>query len=237
VCFRSRSAASGSTHHLQGLQWTAVALVLIATAAGTLATSRWRERNAKVFIDGDTLVALLGFTVHYFSNLLGLMVLCYSVYWVMAYTGQSVVLPVPGQREYLVYFLPVACWFKLLDLAFLVYQQCSQDIFLVDWERVKSEPQADSTSTDTTTNVRYDGTKLLQHSQPDDPSWAVCGGASTSLPSCFTCRLTVTRCLSSACWWWFSSCMERTWHSTTRMTQTQPTRSGMNAFLSGQGIY
>jgi hypothetical protein len=135
-----------------------VALVLVASGAGILATSRWRERNAKIFIDGDTIITLLGFTLRYFSNLLGVVVFCYSIYWVMAYTGQSemlVVLPIPRQREYLLYFLPVACWFKLLDLLFLVYQQCDQDVFLVDWERVKSDHHADTSSTDVA-SVRYD---------------------------------------------------------------------------------
>lgn len=100
---------------------------------------------------------LLGYTMYYFSNLLGLAVLGYGIYWVMAYTGQRqvlVVLPTGNAREYLRMFLPIACWFKLLDILFLVYRQSRHDIFLIDWERAKSDPQAESSSTDLASNVR-----------------------------------------------------------------------------------
>lgn len=135
-------------HFLKGLQYTAVTVSIVAAIMAYLDISKWRYRNRREIVDGDSLQRWLLFATAHFSTLMGLGVAAYGIYWVLVYTGQSEIRVVPlvagEQREYLQLFLPIVCWFKFVHVCYIVYSQCTIDIFFVDWERSRHETTVDT---------------------------------------------------------------------------------------------
>lgn len=102
----------------------------------------WAKRSGKRNIDIMTIGRLLIFACGSLANSFLLVILCASINWLVMFKCQSVVhllLPTPEQANSIMLFISLAFVMKGVQLLDMLLQQCSTNIFFIDWERPRSK--------------------------------------------------------------------------------------------------
>ncbi|CAE1293962.1 TMEM67 [Acanthosepion pharaonis] len=121
----------------------------IDTAIGTLSglgvlwaclnTWIWSKRAGRIAIDFATLINLLFNVCASLSNVLFINILGIGLYFLIFFKRQDIVviMPLVGSSLTKTYasYIVIAFVFKLFDLFYLMFRQCTIDIFFIDWER------------------------------------------------------------------------------------------------------
>lgn len=121
----------------------------IDTAIGTLSglgvlwaclnTWIWSKRAGRIAIDFATLINLLFNVCASLSNIFFINILGIGLYFLVFFKRQDIVviMPLLGSSLTKTYasYIVIAFVFKLFDLLYLMFRQCTIDIFFIDWER------------------------------------------------------------------------------------------------------
>lgn len=100
----------------------------------------WNKRSGKVAPDFVTLFKFFMFWCSALGNVLFIIMLALSLYWLIVYKGQTlafVVVPQDYEEIPFVITLFVSFTLKLIDVIHLIFTQSSYDVFFIDWERPK----------------------------------------------------------------------------------------------------
>ncbi|KAM5138031.1 meckelin-like [Mantella aurantiaca] len=121
----------------------------LAAVVTILETTGWLRRSGQQNIGITVIIKFLAFACGSLANTFFLIVYGTSIYWLIAFKGQSsvsVTLPPSGgqvEKDFIIY-MSLAFALKALDLLHLLVTQLTANIFLIDWERPKDKTASNS---------------------------------------------------------------------------------------------
>lgn len=122
----------------------------LAAVVAILETTSWLRRSGQQNIGIMVIVKFLAFSCGALANAFFLVVYGISVYWLIAFKGQTttvtVTLPPSGgqvETDFIIY-MSLAFALKVLELLHLLVTQLTANIFLIDWERPKDKSTSNS---------------------------------------------------------------------------------------------
>ena len=126
--------------------WIVVGVCFLAAfVIAIIRTWIWNRRAGRFTFDLTTLFKFFMYLINYAANILFLVLVGVSLYWLIFFKAQSVafvVLPDASQQISFVALIVGAFVLKLIDILHLIFTQTSYDIFFIDWERPKTSQES-----------------------------------------------------------------------------------------------
>ena len=121
----------------------AVAVMCIfAVLWSIVETYSWGRRSGKVGIDLSGVMKLVLVSCGNIANVFFLVQFCSCLYWTLIFKRQDVVfmfLPSPSEEFLIKQYIISAFSLKFVHLAYVLYEQMTVDLFLIDWEKPRAK--------------------------------------------------------------------------------------------------
>lgn len=120
----------------------------LAILLSLLETSGWRRREGLQILDFSSLVQFLIIVCANLSNIFFVAMFIYSTVILIFFKSQTTAtmyVPTESQELLFLIFTSLAVGFKSIQVLALILSQCSIDIFLIDWEKPRSNGRDQNT--------------------------------------------------------------------------------------------
>ena len=98
----------------------------------------WMRKTGRTFCDPVTFLIIFIFVSKYLSIAIFFVTFITSFFLLLIYKSQSklfFIIPDPSEEIQLVVLLTVALVLKFVNVAYVIFLQCTADVFIIDWER------------------------------------------------------------------------------------------------------
>lgn len=129
------------SHAKKNLSIAVGVMSLFAVLWSLLESYKWGKRCGKVGIDLSGIVRLLLILCGNIANVLVLVIFSTCLYWTLIFKKQDVAflfLPTTEEEYLIKQYLISAFALKVMHLVYIMYEQMTIDLFLVDWEKPRA---------------------------------------------------------------------------------------------------
>ena len=117
---------------------TVIVLFFVSLVWVGIQINGWMRKTGRTFCDPVTFLVLFILSANYLSIIIFVVTLTVSCILLLVYKLQSklsYLIPQPPQEVFLILLLTVSLVLKAIHVVYVLFSQCTADLFIIDWER------------------------------------------------------------------------------------------------------